>query len=258
MPYLAKISIHPIKSLDSVSVSSARIGEGGGLEHDRELAIFDAEGNYVNGKRNEKVHFLSPCVDWKAGSLRIGKRDGPPACFHLDTEIEEINAWLSAYFEKPVFLKRNSRGGFPDDKKATGPTVIGACTIDEVASWYSGLIHEEVGARFRANLEIGDAPAFWEDRLYAGLDEAIAFRIGDVVLHGMKPCQRCVVPTRDTKSSEPYPEFANIFRARREELLPDWADISRFDHFYRLAVNTNVPDSEIGKALRVGDEVVIL
>jgi uncharacterized protein YcbX len=258
MPYLAKISVHPIKSLDAIVVPSTRIMPGGGLEHDRELGLFDADDNYMNGKRNEKVHLLSAQVDWKAGSLRIGKRDGPFMQFDLHTQLDEINEWLTAYFEKPVVIKQNARGGFPDDKNATGPTIIGSATLDEVTSWYTGLARVEIGRRFRANLEISGAPAFWEDQLYDEAESVVEFRIGDVLFHGTNPCQRCAVPTRDTKTSEQYADFSNIFRSRREETLPDWANRSRFNHFYRLAVNTRVPDSEIGKTLRAGDEVVIL
>lgn len=258
MPYLFKIILFPIKSLNPLSVHSARIVAGGGLEHDRELALFDDEGKYVNGKRNEKVYFLQARVDWKDGTLAIGTRGGPFTLFDLHTELDEIDAWLSSYFEMPVELRQKARGGFPDDKNATGPTVIGAASLDEVTSWYEGISRAEIRARFRANLEIADAPAFWEDRLYAGPEQVVEFRIGDVLFHGTNPCQRCVVPTRDTRTAKAYSDFANLFGNRREETLPAWANRSRFNHFYRLAVNTRVPESEIGKTLHVGDEVEVL
>ena len=63
----------------------------------------------------------------------------------------------------------------------------------------------------------------------------------DVVLEGINPCQRCIVPTRDSRTGEPSPDFAQIFRARRAETLPPWANRARFNHFYRLAVNTRAP-----------------
>ena len=51
--------------------------------------------------------------------------------------------------------------------------------------------------RFRANLEIGEVPAFWEDRLYGESGTTVRFTVGAVCLEGTNPCQRCVVPTRD-------------------------------------------------------------
>lgn len=133
--------------------------------------------------------------------------------------------------------------------------MIGQATLEEVGSWYPGIALTELRVRFRANLEIADTPPFWEDRLFGAPDETVRFQIGDVVLEGTNPCQRCIVPTRDTRTGEPFPEFSQTFRARREETLPPWANAARFNHFYRLAVNTRIPASEIGKSLRVGDEV---
>ena len=86
----------------------------------------------------------------------------------------------------------------------------------------------------------------------------VPFRIGGVTIHGVNPCQRCVVPPRDPETGEAIPDFSPIFRTKREETLPAWAARSRFNHFYRLAVNTRVPESEVGKVLRVGDEVRLL
>jgi hypothetical protein len=40
-------------------------------------------------------------------------------------------------------------------------------------------------------------------------------------------------------------------------MLPDWAPASRFDHFYRLCVNTR-PVHSRQITLRVGDEIKIL
>ena len=53
------------------------------------------------------------------------------------------------------------------------------------------------------------------------------------------------------------PAFAKIFGKRRRKGLPPWAEKSRFDHFYRLTVNTRIPTSEAGKELHAGDEVVL-
>ena len=35
MPTLDRITVHPVKSLDGVEVTAARLLPGGGLEHDR-------------------------------------------------------------------------------------------------------------------------------------------------------------------------------------------------------------------------------
>lgn len=259
MTYLAGISLYPIKSLPPVSVPHARIAENGGLEGDRVLAFFDSEGRVINGKRTPLVHGLRASVDFRDGTVILREGVGRPGvCFHLHRERDALEAWLSEYFGMAVTLRHNPQGGFPDDANAPGPTVIGQATLEEVTSWYGGLRVSEARIRFRANLEIAGAPAFWEDRLFADAGEVVRFAVGDVVLEGTNPCQRCIVPTRDTRTGAQDADFAQVFRARREETLPPWANRARFNHFYRLAINTIVPASEWGKMVRVGDAVRVL
>jgi hypothetical protein len=106
-------------------------------------------------------------------------------------------------------------------------------------------------------LEIGGVPAFWEDRLFEREDRLVRFQIGDVSFLGVNPCQRCIVPTRDALTGESYSDFQKIFIAKRKETLPSWVDRSRFNHFYRLSVNTQIPPSEAGKVLQIGDRIKV-
>src|SRR5437870_10761711 len=57
-PYLAEIRLHPIKSLDPVSVARSRIGSGGGLELDRVWALYSADSRCMNGKRTASIHLI--------------------------------------------------------------------------------------------------------------------------------------------------------------------------------------------------------
>jgi hypothetical protein len=41
----------------------------------------------------------------------------------------------------------------------------------------------------------------------------------------------------------------------RQKTLPSWTEPSRFNHYYRFAVNTSVPPSERDKILHVGETV---
>jgi uncharacterized protein YcbX len=99
----------------------------------------------------------------------------------------------------------------------------------------------------------GRLPAFWEDQLY-GEDErsVVRFRIGEVNFEGSNPCARCPVPARDPQTAADLLGFQKRFTDLRRETLPPWAPAARFDHFYRLAVNTRVASTEIGKTLRLG------
>lgn len=259
MPYLAKILIYPIKSLDGVEVAKTKILSSGALECDREFALIDKQSKFVNGKRHAKVHLLRSQfnISNRTISLQIPNQD-VPRVFHLDTEREILATTLSEFFGFSLTIEQNLFMGFPDDKDSSGPTVISTATLTEVASWFPGISVDEMRRRVRANIEIAGVPAFWEDQLFTEADKLVSFQIGEVLLFGVNPCQRCVVPTRHPDSAVAYPNFQKIFVKQRQATLPEWVHSSRFNHFYRLSVNTRLPISEAGKGLQIGDEVKII
>jgi len=259
MPVIERITLHPIKALDGVRVTQAKVLPSGALEYDREYAMADWQGNFVNGKRNAKVHLLRSEFDLGAQTitLRVQGTDRQQS-FRLDDGGPELAEWLSDFFGSPVKLLRNELTGFPDDTDATGPTVVGSGTLAEVSTWFPGLSPEETLRRFRTNIVIGEVPAFWEDRLFSEPGTVVEFAAGEVRFQGVNPCERCVVPTRDPVTAEGYTGFQKAFAAKREETLPAWAAASRFDHYYRFSVNTKASASEAGKVIKVGDEVQVL
>lgn len=255
-PYLAGISIYPVKSLDGMAVARSTILEGGALQHDREFALFDEQGEFVNGKRHAQIHRLRSGFDWGSRVLSLQIQDSnPQVAFHIDQERSGLEAWLSAYFEFPVSVRQNEAGGFPDDTNAPGPTVVSTGTLETIASWFPTLTVEEVRSRFRANLEIAGVPPFWEDQLFAEADQTVPFRVGDVQFEGINPCQRCIVVTRNSHTGAVLPQFQQQFVIQRKAVLPSWTLASRFNHFFRLGVNTSVPSSEVGKGIQVGDAI---
>ena len=255
MPRLARISIFPIKSLDGVTVSEAQILSSGAFKGDREFAIIDRAGKFVNGKRNAKVHLLRSTFDLDARTVTIwvqGQADRQ--IFDLDGDRHAMSDWLSEYFEQPVKLVQNLEMGFPDDTDSPGPTIISTGTLTTVASWFVQLSYEEAQRRFRTNLEVDAVLPFWEDRLFTSAESSVMFKVGDVQIEGINPCQRCIVPTRDPETGEVDDRFQKIFIQKRQATLPEWVERSRFNHFYRLAVNTRIPTSEAGKLIALGAE----
>jgi uncharacterized protein YcbX len=257
MAVLARINLFPIKSLDGIAVNQCAIVSPGALENDRRYCLVDQRGEWINGKRTFKVHLLRASFDLARRQVELAT-DGATACsFTLPSQQRELATWLTAFFEEPVFLQENPDGGFPDDTESPGPTVVSTATLTRVAEWF-GLRMEEVRARFRANLEIDGVPAFWEDHLVAEVGRVVRFRIGEVVLEGTNPCQRCPVPGRNPWTGEEIDRFVPEFNRRRREELPDWACSERFDHHYRLAVNTRVAPASWNHRLHVGDAVEII
>jgi uncharacterized protein len=251
---LGRILIFPIKSLDGVQLDEVTITEGGILENDRIYAIFDEQGRVVNGKRTARVHALRCEFDPGFKEVRLWT-DDQPVQFCLDAP-SAIDSWLSEFFGFSVRLKHDPTDGFADDRNAFGPTVVSNASLRAVQEWFPEFSLESIRLRFRTNLELTEGKPFCEDQLYAGPEEVKAFRIGGVNLFGHNPCQRCVVPTRDPVSGEPITGFQKKFMEMRKQMLPEWAEVTRFNHYYRFAVNTSIPASEAGKKLRVGDPVI--
>jgi uncharacterized protein YcbX len=259
LPYLAGISIYPVKSLEPVSLREIRVLPSGALEGDRGFAMFEAGDKFINGKRNALVHRLRSKLDLLTGVLSLGRAEtGLTSSFHVEKQKAQLEEWLAEFFAMPVSFRRNPEVGFPDDLDCPGPTLISTSTLAEVASWFPPLDAQQIRVRIRANLELGGVDPFWEDRLYGVKGSLVRFRVGDCLFDGNNPCQRCVVPPRDPHTGDNYPGFAKIFAEKRRQTLPDWAEKSRFNHFYRLAINTLVPAGQGGKILRVGDEVEVL
>jgi uncharacterized protein len=270
-PRLTNIRLHPIKSLDPVWVDEARIGPAGGLELDRAWALYTVDNRWVNGKRTPAM--LRIRAEF-AGDLRGVTISAPNDTrgiasreFAFPQETEAAGEWFTQYFEQRVIV-RHSRNGFPDDAIANGPTIISTATLRTICEWFPQLTLCEARRRFRTTLELdGSAnsqqesnalPPFWEDRLF-GPENTYAprFRIGEVNFEGSNPCARCSVPPRNSYTGENIDGFQKRFIELRRNALPAWATPERFDHFYRLAVNTRVALSEAGKTLRVGDRLTM-
>jgi len=254
---IARIFVYPIKSLDGIALTQATVLESGALKYDREFALVDPQGRFINGKRNAQVHSLRSSFDIATRTVSFQGKATDAQTFCVDHERPSIEAWLSNYFGIEVrFIQ--SLAGFPDDTNASGPTIISTATLEAVASWFPGISVDEMRLRLRTNVELKGVPPFWEDQLFGEAGSVVQFQLGDVRFEGINPCQRCVVPTRNPLSGQAYPQFQKMFRQKRQETLPSWATLSRFNHFFRVAVNTRVPESEAGKVLQVGDSVRIL
>ncbi len=251
MARLERLRVFPVKGLDGTELEAATVLEGGTLEYDREFALFDADGDVVNGKRTDGVHDLDTEFDPDSYELTVtapeeGRR------FDLETERDRAARWFGEFFGEDLELRRDRSLGFVD-RRGMGPSVVSTATLEAIASWFEGLTVEGVRRRLRANVEVSGVPAFWEDRFLG--DGASTFEVGGVTFEGVTPCGRCVVPQRDPATGEPLPEFRERFVRNREETFPDWADPDAFDHYYTVMVITRVPKRDRGETLETGAPV---
>lgn len=254
-PHVARIDIYPIKSLDPVTVERVTVLESGALAGDRRYALRDSEGRFVNAKREARIHQVRAAFSADLGQVTLRTPEMAEETFSIEGDRSGLEEYLSQFFGYEVVLDEDGAQGFPDDVRSPGPTVISTNTLEAVAGWYEGLTVADVRARFRSNIEIGGVPAFWEDRLYGKEGEPVSFAIGDVQFLGINPCLRCVVPTRDQQNGDRFPQFTKTFAQQRQKTLPTWAEASRFDSFYRLAVNTQVSPNKTEQSFMIGDLV---
>jgi uncharacterized protein len=251
-PFVARIDIYPIKSFDAVRADAATVLPSGALAGDRRWALVDGQDRFVNGKQFPAVHRIRTTIDADAST---GVFDD--CHYFLAGDVTPLEDWMSERLATPVRLRENPTAGFPDDTDSPGPTLIATATLEAVAAWFD-LTLEQTRARFRANIEIGGVPAFWEDAHYGG-----TCRIGDaadagapaVALIMVNPCARCVVPSRDARTGEPIAGFQKRFAEHRRATLAPGVDVTPFNHYYRLAVNTRLAPASIGGAIRVGDPI---
>src|SRR5258708_2579365 len=239
--FLSQILVYPIKSLDGVFVKEACMTPGGILEFDRVYAIVDDAGAYVNGKRTPRVHQLRTTFDPTFREVCIWQTGDSNRNHFPLAEPKSLNKWLSVYFGFGVKLISETKSGFPDDRKAFGPTITSEASLKMVTEWFPEMDLQSARRRFRSNLEIADVPPFWEDHLFGAASELKPFQIGEVRFLGHNPCQRCIVPTRDPEKTNPIANFQKSFMELRRKNLPEWSNAERFNHYYRFAVNTSVP-----------------
>jgi uncharacterized protein len=252
-PKIDRLSIFPIKSLDGIAVPQATVLASGALAYDRQWALVDAQGNFVNAKRHAHIHAIRAQFDLAEFTVELSAPGMSDAHFSLAET--GLTTWFSEYFGFQITIAENAVMGFPDDTASPGPTIISEASLTTIASWYPGMSVAEARLRLRTNIEITNVSAFWEDQLFTHNPQS--FAIGDVQFLGINPCQRCVVPTREATTGIVNKGFQKTFGIQRSATLPEGVDRSRFNHFYRAAVNTRIPATEAGKILRVGDIVMI-
>jgi uncharacterized protein YcbX len=255
--HIDRLTVYPVKGLDHLDVERAMTRPGGTLEHDREFALRDADGDRVNAKQSDRFHQLQTTYDPETATLRVEAPERREFALDTDQGRAEATSWLgdALALDGDLTLDRDAEVGHVD-RRGMGPSVISTATLETVADWFDDLTVDGARRRLRANVEVSGVPAFWEDRFVG--EGAPAFRAGDVRIEGVTPCGRCVVPSRDPETGEPTPEFRDQFITNRREAFPEWADRDAFDHFYTMMLIARVPEADRGQPIAVGDDVELV
>lgn len=259
VPHVHSISVFPVKSLDGIHSDSAEINPSRCLMNDRRYAIFNCTtGRTVNGKKEPLVHLIRNSFNNDCEKILLSTdKSSRFATFDLHGEREILNEFLSDYFGYPVELREDLNGRFLDDPEVSHLTIVSLETLKVITNQFCFSSVEDCAARFRANIVIDGVPAFWEDCLFATPGTFVAFKLGDVNVNGIQPRERCVVPSRNPITGEVTRGFQRDFAGFRESQLSSGSKLSEFGHYYHLAVDCLIGESEIGKRIHVGDALVI-
>jgi len=190
-PRLTNLRLHPIKSLDPLTVTEARISPSGGLALDRAWALYSVDGRWVNGKRTPAIHLIRAAFspDLRSVTLSVpgDRRSIPAHTFPFPDGHDDAAEWFSMFFEQqilvPLFSRRFSRRHYRQR-----PTIVSTASLQAVCEWFPSLTLDEVRLRFRTALEIDGVPAFWEDQLF-GEDEHSVVRF-----QSAKSISRAAIP----------------------------------------------------------------
>jgi len=271
--HLAALSLHPVKSLRPLSVTSVEVDELGPVG-DRRFLVVDPEGVFQSQRTLPAMARIGALLDGPQLILRadghpdlaVSRASDPQAplrpvrIFKTDgLQAEdcgaEPSAWLSAVLQTPCQLVRvGPRFHRPVPKSAAMPADLVAFSdscpflvISEASLGDLNLRLQTAGGpalpmeRFRPNLVISGCAPYAEDSW-------IRFRIGEVTFRSAGPCARCIVTTTDQRTGERGIEPLRTLAAfRRDEREPSHVNFGQ----------NAIHESKAG-ILRLGDAVVVL
>lgn len=244
---ISKITVYPIKSLPGTEVKNTILTPASGLKWDRKWALRYSDGRYLNGKHDQRIHLVRAQFDLVKGEVSLAFQNSEFSSFSLEN-YPAIGKWFSHFWNEEIHLTM-AETHFGDDQKAPGPTLISSASLLKVGSWFGIEDLGELRRRFRTNLEIEGCPPFWEDSLLNRKNGR--FKIGKTLLRANNVCKRCIVPSRNPETGEHIKNFSKIFSTHRRNELPESGPA--FDHFYRLAINTTVPDQPGPRIIKMND-----
>jgi uncharacterized protein len=267
--YLSEINIYPIKSLAGISLAEAKI-ERRGLEFDRRWMLVDENNKGLTQREfpkmaTVKTEILPDAIQVSSGgsSLKFAfePSGGPTGTVKIwssrcRAKIYEpaVNEWFSDVLEtgcKLVVMPEETR------RKVNYFYKVQADDHVSFADGYPFLLIGENSLadlnarlpealpmnRFRPNFVVAGSDAFAED-------DWKKIRIGDALLHIVKPCARCVMTTIDQSAGEkdgkePLKTLAT-FRIPKRSLKKG------------VMFGQNLIAEKGGDILRVGDQIEVL
>lgn len=212
---------YPLKSGMREALSQTYIGQLG-IEGDRRYLLVDQDGKFITARKDPKL--LSIRLAISDAWIKISAGNQPEQCFQtsdnpdlIDSQVwarviraqhlsDEIDRYLSEFLERPVRMVVNNSDAIDlaDKRYPWGPIFSDGYPLLVTTEKSLDTLNLACGeqyemARFRPNIMISGSSA-WQEHHWRFL------RIGNLVLRAEKPCERCVLITRDPATGEKNPE----------------------------------------------------
>lgn len=228
---ITSLHVYPLKSAAGISVPAVEVDEVG-LKLDRRWMVVDAEGRFMSQRTHPRMALLG--TELADEALRVTMVGHPTLVLPLDGRAsgsmdkaggntdptgrltvrvwfedrfgtdcgDDVAAWMSSALGAPCRVLRATepadgvrvsaegrvRAGFADARPAL---VIASSSLDDLNRHLRARGGASVPMnRFRPNVVLGGADPYEEDRWGS-------VRAGDVTIHGLCPCARCVTTTVD-------------------------------------------------------------
>ncbi len=225
MGRVASLHIYPVKSCRGIDVEQALVTPTG-LEWDRRWMIVKPDGGFITQREHPQLATIRVAIG--NGRLTLAADGQPPLvvstahdgrpravtiwddrCTAIDAG-DEAAAWLTRVMGEALSLVRiDERAPRLADAQYVGPAPQPVTFTDgfpvlmiskeSLADLNQRLPEPIPMARFRPNVVIEGVGAYAED-------EMALFRLGPVVLRGVKLCTRCAVTTTDQLSGARNPQ----------------------------------------------------
>ncbi len=234
---ISQIVRYPLKSCKGESLDQVDLGRLG-IEGDRRLILCEPNGRFITARSEPKLLQLEVRPElngWRVIHPSLGSTFIPTES-SLDDEVEvwgrKINAprldgsepWFSQLLGRNVeLLWNNEASDLAEKRYPWGPIFSDGYPLLICNTASLAAINQATGGmyemdRFRPNLVI-DTDLPWAEDEWEWLD------IGEVSIRRCKPCERCVLITRDPhtgekdRNQEPLRTLAKIHRGPNREVL---------------------------------------
>lgn len=213
---VTQLNLYPVKSTKQHSVMQVFVHPEG-LAFDREFMITETNGQFITARKDSVLYQFKAFPyeegvviehDGQRREIRYTDFEQSQDCqvwessFSSKVAKQEINQWLSQWFDRPVQLrwlgdttKRSISGDFsqPLNFSDSNPVLlISAKSFEQVQAWSSSAITIE---QFRSNIVIDGAEHFAEENWKR-------VKIGEVVFRIARACTRCLLITRNPQTLE--------------------------------------------------------